>query len=69
MGPDLLITLIFLVGFALLLFWAVRTFLPQFMEPAQIIIGIVVLIALVKIFWPFISRAAHSGLNGLSAFV
>ena len=42
----LLIDLIVIVGIALLVLWVVNTFLPQVAEPAKIVVGIIVVIAL-----------------------
>lgn len=44
---GLLVPLIIIIGVALLILWAVKTFLPEFYEPARIIVGVVVLVALI----------------------
>lgn len=53
---ELLISLVIIVGVALLIIWVVDTFMPDVARPARILIGIAVLVALLTKLWPLLSR-------------
>ena len=43
---GILVPLVIIIGVAFLILWAVRTFLAEFYEPARIIVGVVVIVAI-----------------------
>ena len=43
---SLMVPLVIIIGVALLILWAVKTFFAEFYEPARIIFGVIVLVAL-----------------------
>lgn len=44
---GLMVPLILIIGVALLILWAIKTFFPEFYEPGRIIVGVIVLVALI----------------------
>ena len=50
-----LVPLVIIVGVAFLILWAVKTFFAEFYEPARIIVGIIVLVAILVKLLPLLN--------------